>query len=60
MITFRISEEEFCALSAKCLDWGFRSFSDLIRTAVHELASVRSEADSRPSMEFDSQIEKLH
>jgi hypothetical protein len=43
MISFRVSEEEFRTLREVCLGEGFGSFSDLVRTAVEELVSNRSQ-----------------
>jgi hypothetical protein len=43
MISFRVSEEEFRTLREVCIDDGFGSFSDLVRTAVQELISNRTQ-----------------
>jgi hypothetical protein len=43
MISFRVSEEEFRLLREVCLGEGFGSCSDLVRTAVQELISNRSQ-----------------
>jgi len=43
MISFRVSEDEFRTLREVCLGEGFGSFSDLVRTAVEELISNRSQ-----------------
>lgn len=43
MISFRVSEEDFRLLRELCLGEGFGSCSDLLRTAVQELISNRSQ-----------------
>jgi Arc/MetJ-type ribon-helix-helix transcriptional regulator len=43
MISFRVSEEDFRLLREVCLGEGFGSCSDLVRTAVQELISNRSQ-----------------
>jgi len=40
-VSFRVSDDEFRALTDVCLSRGFPSYSDLVRTAVHELLSNR-------------------
>jgi hypothetical protein len=42
MVSFRVSEEEFRTLTEMCLSQGFQGYSDLVRTAVHELQSNRA------------------
>ena len=43
MISFRVSEENFRLLREVCIGEGFGSCSDLVRTAVQELISNRSQ-----------------
>jgi hypothetical protein len=42
LISFRVSEEEFCSFKDICGCEGFMSFSDLVRTAIQELIANRS------------------
>lgn len=42
MVSFRVSDDEFRSLTDVCLSGGFPSYSDLVRTAVHELLSNRA------------------
>ena len=41
MVSFRVSDDEFRALTDVCLSQGFGSYSDLVRTAVQQLLSNR-------------------
>jgi len=43
MVRFRVSEGEFRTLREVCLGEGFGSFSNLVRTAIHELIANRAQ-----------------